>query len=52
MVSGGIDNPNIDRVNLKPTNLNEEEKADLIEFLKALECPCPLQAPPLPQAPQ
>ena len=49
MVSGGIDNPNIDRENLKPTNLNEEEKADLIEFLKALECPCPLEAPPLPQ---
>ncbi len=52
IVSGGIDNPNIDRVNLKPTNLTEEEKADLIEFLKALECPCPLQAPSLPQAAQ
>jgi cytochrome c peroxidase len=49
MVSGGIDNPNIDRANLKPTNLTEEEKADLIEFLKALECPCPLEAPALPQ---
>jgi cytochrome c peroxidase len=52
MVSGGIDNPNIDRVNLKPTNLTEEEKADLIEFLNALECPCPLEAPSLPQSAQ
>jgi cytochrome c peroxidase len=49
MVSGGIDNPHIDRENLKPTNLTEEEKADLMEFLKALECPCSLEAPPLPQ---
>jgi cytochrome c peroxidase len=52
MVAGGIDNPNIDRVNLKPTNLTEEEKADLLEFLKALECPCPLEAPALPQSAQ
>jgi cytochrome c peroxidase len=49
MVAGGIDNPNIDRTNLKPTNLTEEEKADLIEFLKALDCPCDLEAPTLPQ---
>jgi cytochrome c peroxidase len=52
MVSGGIDNPNIDRVNLKNTNLTEEEKADLISFLEALECPCPLEAPSLPQPAQ
>ena len=52
MVSGGIDNPNLDRVNLKNTNLTEEEKADLMEFLKALECPCTLAAPPLPQSAQ
>jgi len=39
-------------VNLKNTNLTEEEKADLMEFLKALECPCPLEAPPLPQLAQ
>ena len=52
MVSGGIDNPNIDRVNLKNTNLTEEEKADLMEFLRALECPCTLEAPPLPQPAQ
>ncbi len=48
MVSGGIDNPNLDRENLKNTNLSEEEKGDLMEFLKALECPCPLEAPELP----
>lgn len=52
MVSGGIDNPNIDRVNLKNTNLTEEEKTDLMEFLRALECPCTLEAPPLPQPAQ
>jgi cytochrome c peroxidase len=52
MVSGGIDNPNLDRVNLKNTNLTEEEKADLISFLEALECPCPLEAPSLPQPAQ
>jgi hypothetical protein len=49
MVGGGIDNPNIDRTNLKKVDLTEEEKADLIEFLKALDCPCDLEAPQLPQ---
>ena len=49
MTSGGIDNPNLDRTNLKNTNLTEEEKADLMEFLKTLDCPCPLEAPSLPQ---
>jgi cytochrome c peroxidase len=49
MVGGGIDNPNIDRTNLKKVDLTEEEKADLIEFLKALDCPCGLEAPELPQ---
>ncbi|MGH9318600.1 MAG: cytochrome-c peroxidase [Vicinamibacteria bacterium] len=49
MASGGIDNPNLDRENLKNVNLTEEEKADVIEFLKALDCPCGLEAPTLPQ---
>jgi cytochrome c peroxidase len=52
MASGGIDNPTLDRANLKNVNLTEEEKADLMEFLKALECPCPLEAPELPQGTQ
>jgi cytochrome c peroxidase len=49
MASGGIDNPHLDRENLKNTGLTEEEKADIIEFLKALDCPCGLEAPALPQ---
>ena len=52
MVSGGIDNPNLDRTNLKKVDLTEEEKADLMEFLKALECPCSLEAPELPPSTQ
>ena len=40
------------QLNLKNVNLTEEEKADLMEFLKALECPCPLEAPELPQGTQ
>lgn len=49
MVNGGIDNPHLDRENLKATNLTDAEKADLIEFLKSLDCSCTLQAPELPQ---
>jgi cytochrome c peroxidase len=49
MASGGIDNPHLDRENLKDTQLTDEEKVDLIEFLKALDCPCELEAPILPQ---
>jgi cytochrome c peroxidase len=49
MARGGIDNPHLDRENLKDTGLTEEEKADLIEFLKSLDCPCDLEAPTLPQ---
>jgi cytochrome c peroxidase len=49
MVGGGRDNPNLDRTNLKKVDLTQEEKADLIEFLKALDCPCGLEAPELPQ---
>lgn len=32
---GGVENPNLDR-RIKPLNLSEQEKADLVEFLKAL----------------
>jgi cytochrome c peroxidase len=32
---GGIKNPNLDK-EMKPLNLNEEEKRDLVEFLKTL----------------
>jgi cytochrome c peroxidase len=49
MANGGIDNPHIDRENLKDTKLTDAEKADLIEFLKSLDCSCTLEAPELPQ---
>lgn len=49
MASGGIDNPHLDRENLKEVKLTDAEKADLIEFLKSLDCSCDLEAPALPQ---
>jgi len=48
MLGGGIQNPYIDTENLKPVELSAEEKGDLIEFLKSLDCPCDLTAPELP----
>jgi cytochrome c peroxidase len=49
MASGGIDNPHLDRENLKDVKLTDAEKADVIEFLKSLDCSCTLEAPALPQ---
>ncbi len=49
MVSGGIDNPHIDRENIQPKDLSDEQKADLVAFLKSLDCECTLEAPELPQ---
>ena len=48
MLGGGIDNPYIDSENLKKVDLTAEERADLLEFLKALDCPCDLTEPKLP----
>ena len=48
MLGGGIDNPYIDSENLKKVELTEEERANVIEFLKALDCPCDLTEPDLP----
>ncbi len=48
MLDGGIDNPYIDSENLKKVELTGEERANLIEFLKALDCPCDLTEPELP----
>ncbi len=48
MLEGGIDNPYIDSENLKKVELTGEERANLIEFLKTLDCPCDLTEPELP----
>lgn len=50
MLAGGIDNPYLDRENLKKVDLTAEERSDLLEFLKTLECPCELVEPELPQS--
>jgi cytochrome c peroxidase len=38
MTSGGIDNPYLDRENLKPVVLDDREVFDLLAFLQALSC--------------
>ena len=48
MVGGGIDNPWLDKTNLKKANLSDSEKEDLLEFLRSLDEPTQLAAPPLP----
>lgn len=48
MVNGGIDNPQLDRVNLQKQNLTEAQIKDLIEFLKSLSENTRLAAPKLP----
>ncbi len=47
---GGIKNPNLD-VRMEPLNLNDQEKADLVAFMKALDSdPYPMmEDPALPQ---
>ncbi len=46
---GGIPNPYLDRL-MTPLNLSKQEKADLVEFLKALTgAPLDIKAPELPQ---
>ena len=51
MVGGGIDNPHLDRTNLKKAKLSVSEQKDLIEFLKSLDQPCAWDAPALPPGP-
>ena len=48
MLAGGIDNPHLDRVNLKPVKLTKKERADLLAFLRALDVEYPIQPPALP----
>jgi cytochrome c peroxidase len=48
MLGGGLDNPHLDRTNLKKADLSAEERSDLIEFLRSLDQACNLSEPPLP----
>ncbi|MFN3486707.1 MAG: cytochrome-c peroxidase, partial [Planctomycetota bacterium] len=49
MVSGGVDNPWLDRVNLQKQDLSERDLADLVEFLKSLTESARLREPRLPE---
>lgn len=48
MTSGGKPNPHLDTKNLQDAKLTNEQKADLIAFLKSLNVDCKLTAPKLP----
>lgn len=48
ILGGGKANPYLDRANLKKASLTEQEKKDLIAFLKSLDEPCAFAEPPLP----
>ena len=50
MLGGGIDNPHKD-ARLKKFEATPEQRKDLLEFLKSLDQPCDLKAPPLPPGP-
>lgn len=41
-------NAYLDTENLKPVELASEERTDLMEFLRSLDCPCDLTEPELP----
>jgi cytochrome c peroxidase len=48
MLAGGIANPNLD-VNIKPVELTPQERAELLEFLRALDATYTVAPPSLPQ---
>jgi cytochrome c peroxidase len=48
MLGGGIKNPHLDTVNLKPVKLSKKERADLLAFLKALDVEYAIAEPTLP----
>lgn len=48
ILGGGQANPYLDRVNLKKVRLTDQEKKDLIAFLKSLDEPCDFPEPKLP----
>jgi len=49
MVDGGIENPSLDRTNLKKADLTADEVKDLVEFLRSLDEPYKLLKPALPE---
>lgn len=49
MLGGGLKNAHLDTVNLKPVKLTEEEKSDLLAFLRALDVEYTITTPTLPQ---
>jgi cytochrome c peroxidase len=48
MLGGGIENPFLDRANLKKVDFSEAQIQDLLEFLKSLDEPAKLREPKLP----
>ncbi|MGH9531390.1 MAG: cytochrome-c peroxidase [Terriglobales bacterium] len=48
MLGGGIANPNLDTVNLKPAKLTPKERADLLAFLRSLNVNYTITEPKLP----
>ncbi len=48
MLGGGIPNPNLDTVNLKPAKLTPKERADLLAFLRSLNVNYTITEPKLP----
>ncbi len=48
MLGGGIPNPNLDTVNLKPVKLTPKERADLLAFLRSLNVEYKIAEPKLP----
>ena len=48
MLAGGIKNPWLDTINLQPAKLTAEERADLLEFLRALNSEYTILPPKLP----
>ncbi len=49
MLGGGIDNPSLDKVNLKPVKLAKKDREDLLAFLRALNVEYKIVEPKLPQ---
>lgn len=49
MLAGGIDNPNLDRVNLQPKQLSVEERQALLAFLRELNVDYAIEPPVLPK---
>jgi hypothetical protein len=49
MLSGGKDNPHLDKKNLQKRNILPDQREDLLNFLRALDVDCGLKKPPLPQ---